>query len=144
MFGQGKCPFDFFLDVSANANAYMQGDLTAFDADDDGLACYEEYPIGTDPRKADTNGDGISDKVSQQMGIDPLTDDVDMDGVKNRDELLQGTDPLFTDSDHDGVADGADAYPTDPSASTKPPKNPADVTPPIITILRPVNAVAVP
>ncbi len=113
------------------------------DSDSDGLKDGEEvngtkWGVWSDPLNPDTDGDGILD------GCDPfpnsLADDNDGDGIP--DELdtdddndgwtdsyetgTSGTDPLNPDSDCDGIPDGLDS-------------GGADTTPPIITIIEPVE-----
>lgn len=92
----------------------------------------------------DSNGDGLADSVSVQLGIDPLDLDVDDDGVANAVEVAQGTDPLVADTDGDTVNDASDAFPLDPTRSTAPSGSPGDVTPPVITLTKPSNAVLQP
>ena len=65
-------------------------DWAAADDDGDGLANYEEFMLGTDPRKADTDGDGPDDKWELAHGFPPD---------------LPALPPVLADSDGDGVAD---------------------------------------
>jgi len=118
--------------------AWLAGDL-----DGDGLTNGAELAAGTDPTSADSNGDGIDDATAVEMGLSPTSPDMDGDGVTNGAERLAGTDPFRADTDGDGVKDGADAFPLDPAqAGTTP--DPADQTPPSITLLEPANAILLP
>jgi YD repeat-containing protein len=62
-----------------------------FDFDGDGLTNLQEYHLGTDPWKADTDGDGANDY---------------------QEAFIKGTSPLNPDSDGDLVPDGIDVTPT--------------------------------
>ena len=42
------------------------------DADCDGLANYEEYLLGLDPRNLDSDGDGMGDGAEVRLGLDPV------------------------------------------------------------------------
>ena len=72
--------------------------------------------------------------VLRNAGIDS-----DGDGLTDVQEIAFGTDPYNRDTDGDGVWDGMDFYPLDPTRWA----NPADHTPPIITLSLPVGAVLV-
>jgi hypothetical protein len=113
------------------------------DSDGDGLSNVEELDLGTDPYLADTNQDGVPDGASVGVGIDPVSVDLDGDGLTNAQEGALGTDPLVNDTDGDGVLDGADAFPLDPSRTVADAPNPADTTPPGITLVEPANAALV-
>ena len=67
------------------------------DGDGDGLSALQEYGLGTDPGKADTDGDGLEDGWEIEEELDPLSDDslsdLDGDGVLNGDEVANGTSP---------------------------------------------------
>ena len=94
-------------------------DWAAADDDGDGLTNYEEFMIGTDPRKADTDGDGPDDKWELEHGfppdvpaLPPILADSDGDGVADKWETVLGTatnavtaDWPCTDSDGDGFVD---------------------------------------
>jgi hypothetical protein len=60
--------------------------------------------------------------------------------VPNAFKIAHGLDPFKSDTDGDGVSDLLDAYPLDPTRSVKPPPDPADTTPPVITLTYPTNA----
>jgi hypothetical protein len=114
------------------------------DDDSDGLSNAAEYRWGTDPLDPDSNDDGLDDGLDVALGIDPTSPDADGDGLTNAQERTLGTDPFKADTDGDGVADGADAYPFDPTRSSPPIPDPNDHTPPTITILEPANATLLP
>jgi hypothetical protein len=116
----------------------------AEDPDGDGLATADEYRIGTDPWDPDSNDDGVDDGASAGSGIDPTSADSDGDGLANAAEDQLGTDPLNPDTDGDGIGDGSDAYPLDPGRWEMPEANPADTTPPTITLLEPSDAIPIP
>jgi hypothetical protein len=116
------------------------------DLDDDGLSDGEEWTIGTDPFRPDTDGggrsdleevrfdltdpwdpaddlrdtdgDGVADPREVELGLDPEVPDTDGDGLSDGEELYQhGTDPLAVDPDGDGLADPDEvAAGTDPFA----------------------------
>lgn len=121
--------------LSLASNAWLLGD-----SDGDGLRNWEEYASGTDPLRTDTNGNGLSDLVDVRRDIAAGNPDDDGDGVPNGIERANGTDPFRADTDDDGVADLTDAYPLDPTRSQLPAANPADTTPPTITLTQPVAA----
>jgi alpha-tubulin suppressor-like RCC1 family protein len=114
------------------------------DADGDGLSNAAEIAHGTDPMDADTNDDGILDGAAVSSGISATDLDMDDDGIANGRERQNGTDPFLADTDGDGVSDKADAFPLDPTRWALPPPIPGDVTPPVIQLLEPKNAVPVP
>ena len=113
------------------------------DADQDGLTLSQEAFYGTDPSNADTNGDGVPDGAAVALGISPTSLDVDGDGVTNTTERSVGTDPLRPDTDGDGSSDGTDCFPLDSTQSTCLVPTTGDVTPPLITLLEPPNAILV-
>ena len=92
----------------------------------------------------DTNGDGLSDNTNRALGLDPYNMDLDGDGLSNAAELALGTNPFVADTDGDGVADGADAFPLDPTRWNPLPGTPGDITPPVITLTKPADAVPQP
>jgi len=92
----------------------------------------------------DSNGDGINDNVARALGFDPYAADTDGDGVSNLVERVQGTNPLLADTDGDGVNDASDAFPLDPTRWDAPSGSPGDITPPVITLTKPANAVLIP
>jgi beta-lactam-binding protein with PASTA domain len=71
------------------------------DADKDGLDNLQEFQLGTNPTKADTDGDG------QQDG----EEDKDGDGLTNLREYELGANPRLDDTDGDGFVDGVDDDP---------------------------------
>ena len=94
------------------------------DPDQDTLTNLQEYNLGTDPTKDDTDDDGFKDNVEDgggvyvglnQTGTHPTKDDSDDDGLKDGSEIpteefvdkdQSGTDPNKKDTDDDGVDDG--------------------------------------
>ena len=79
------------------------------DIDNDGLTNLQEYLLGTDASKADTDGDGMSDGWEASNNLDPLRNDArgdaDGDGLLNIEEYEHGTNPNATDTDGDGRSD---------------------------------------
>ena len=65
--------------------------------DPDGLTNLQEYRLGTDPKKSDTDGDGMPDGYEVTHGFNPLVNDAladaDGDGISNFQEYKNGTDP---------------------------------------------------
>ncbi len=120
--------------------------MTPFDAvsddDFDDLTVLDEYRLGTDPRKQDTDGDGVWDgedvaPLNNAYSLDndndglpveyeevfyflddfnPIdgSDDWDGDQLTNRQEFELGTNPDAPDTDNDGFADDDDYRPLDP------------------------------
>jgi hypothetical protein len=115
-------------------------DLWSVDSDGDGLTNAEEFALGTDGRKADSNDDGVLDGAAVRAGLSPTNQDMDGDGVTNAVERARGTDPFEVDTDRDGVTDGADCFPLDPSRWQCPSADPNDHTPPTINLQEPTNA----
>ena len=113
----------------------------AEDGDEDGLSNLEEFILGSDPNLLDTNGDGLSDYLARRLGLSLISTDTDGDGLSNAVEIARGASPLLADTDGDGTADGADAYPLDPTADTTPEADPSDRTPPTIALETPAHAV---
>ncbi len=70
--------------------------------------------------------------------------DSDGDGVNDFTEILNGTNPFLADTDGDGVPDGLDAFPLDPGRWSVPGVDPADHSPPIITLDEPIEATLLP
>lgn len=68
-----------------------------------------------------------------------LTGDVDHDGLDQSQEIAAGTNPWNSDTDGDGVVDGLDSAPLNPAQSL-PAANPADVTSPVILLIKPADA----
>jgi hypothetical protein len=97
------------------------GNLTQGAADDfdkDGMTNLQEYTLGTDPTKADTDGDGLSDGDEvNKYKTDPFNPDTDGDGLSDGDEVNKyKTDPLKTDTDGDSLTDAQEVlfYHTNP------------------------------
>ncbi len=124
--------------------SYLHDKYGLGDSDGDGLPDWKEREIGTDPYNADTNGDGIPDGIEYSMGISATNLDMDGDGLTNAQELVLGTNPFLADTDGDGVPDNQDAYPLDPTRWQAPTPDPNDYTPPVITLIEPVDAVLLP
>ncbi len=79
------------------------------DPDQDGLTNLQEFQLGTDPNKSDTDGDGISDGDEvNKSHTNPLKPDTDGDGIPDGLEIKLGTDPLNPDTDGDGIPDGVE------------------------------------
>ena len=91
---------------------------------------------------ADWESDYASVNIGQAKALFAfdLTGDVDHDGLTLAQEQTASTGQWTSDTDGDGVIDGLDADPLNPSVSL-PPANPADTTAPVITLLRPFEAV---
>lgn len=82
-----------------------------YDNDQDGLSNYEEYLLGTDPLRADSDFDGLSDGDEVNVyGTDPLNPDTDDDGLSDGDEIALGLNPLVTDSNGDGITDNEETF----------------------------------
>ena len=92
----------------------------------------------------DLNGDGFIDAAGLALGISPFNLDSDGDGIRNDVEVLNGSDPLTADTDGDGVSDATDAFPLNPARSAPLGPTAGDVTPPVITLTKPANAVLLP
>ncbi len=95
------------------------------DADGDRIFNREEYLIGSDPDKTDTDGDGLTDFEEVKEGwyvavqnpdfdyprfvySDPLNADADGDGLSDDQEREKGLDPDNSDTDGDGIPDDVD------------------------------------
>lgn len=75
------------------------------DLDKDGLSALDEYRLGTDLSKADSDGDALKDgEETNRYQTNPLLADSDGDGLKDGLEVRLGSDPLDRDD-----ADYADA-----------------------------------
>jgi hypothetical protein len=93
------------------------------DLDGDGLTDAEEFALGLDPTKADTDGDGLDDDAEINIhGTNPKRADSDDDGLTDGEEInTHNTDPLDADSDDDFINDGAEiANNTDPNDAGSP------------------------
>jgi hypothetical protein len=99
--------------------------------------------VGCD-RPPDSNGNGVLDGLDDRSGAHAQNPDVDDDGVPNWIEEQNGTDPFRADTDGDAVSDLNDAFPLDPTRSMAPSSNPADTTPPIVTLKEPISARLIP
>jgi hypothetical protein len=71
------------------------------DPDEDGLASWREYTLGTAPDDPDSDKDQIADGLEVDNGLNPLVSNVgvdsDGDGVEDALEVEAGTDPLVGD-----------------------------------------------
>ncbi len=121
-------------DVTAVENEWLTQD-----SDGDGLSNAGEWQFGCDASRPDSNGDGLADGPEVGLGLSCSNPDMDADGVPNATERTRGTDPFRADTDGDGASDGVDCFPLDPT-QTCPPGDSGDQTPPVITLLEPVNA----
>ncbi|HEX4966361.1 MAG TPA: Ig-like domain-containing protein [Thermoanaerobaculia bacterium] len=69
------------------------------DPDRDGLTNLQEFQLGTDPQKADTDGDGLKDGDEVNVyHTNPLLFDTDGDGISDGLEIASGSDPLDANS----------------------------------------------
>jgi hypothetical protein len=88
------------------------------DFDNDGLATYAEYKLGTDPFKADTDSDGLDDAFeflatgtsplkadTDGNGVNDGAEDPDQDGLTNIEEQELKTNPRNPDTDGDTLSD---------------------------------------
>ncbi len=95
------------------------------DSDGDRIFNREEYLIGSDPDKADTDNDNLTDFEEIKEGwfvavqnpsfdyprfvySDPLNADADGDGLNDEQEKEKGLDPDNSDTDGDGIRDDID------------------------------------
>jgi hypothetical protein len=140
--GLGNTLSPFLPTAIPSFSLFDGADLEA-DVDADGLTFFEEFVAGTDPQVADTNGNGMLDGPEYALGLNGASSDSDGDGLSNDAEVLAGTDPFAADTDGDGAADGVDQLPLDPTRQTLT-ATPGDVTPPVITLLKPSGATIIP
>ncbi|NJD75613.1 MAG: hypothetical protein FIB08_00765 [Candidatus Methanoperedens sp.] len=88
------------------------------DFDDDALATYAEYRLGSNPFKADTDGDTLEDAYellatgtsllvpdTDGNGINDPAEDPDNDELTNLDEQALRTNPRNPDTDRDDISD---------------------------------------
>jgi hypothetical protein len=85
------------------------------DADNDGLANYREYQLGTELDDDDSDGDGMKDGWEHTAKLNPLdaqdaTGDADLDGLLNLEEYSYSADPNDKDTDDDYVLDGVEVH----------------------------------
>ncbi len=70
----------------------------------------DEYRLGLDPSRSDTDGDGLPDGWEVAFDLNPRQNDasldIDGDGLTNLDEYQHGTNPTVADTDADGMPDG--------------------------------------
>ena len=97
----------FELRHSAILDPLNPDDAGAHDADGDGLSNLQEYTLGTDLEKTDTDGDGLGDYAEVTThGTDPLKADTDDDGMADPWELANSLNPLADDAGLDEDDDG--------------------------------------
>ena len=79
----------------------------AADTDVDSLNNNDEYYLGTDPDRNDTDIDNLTDSFEKTFLLtsDPLNHDSDGDGLSDFDEFQIGTNPRLQDTDADGLTD---------------------------------------
>jgi alpha-tubulin suppressor-like RCC1 family protein len=132
--------------LGADVSGFTTGDQTVLtaDHDSDGLPTWRELARGTDPLSADTNGNGLTDLVELDLLAAGAHADEDGDGLASAAELAKGTDPFLADTDGDSYNDAVDAFPLDPTRHDPLTPTPGDVTPPVITLTEPTNAVPLP
>jgi hypothetical protein len=127
--------------LSNLAESYAGTNPMKSDTDDDGVSDYLELEVlFSNPFSRDSNGDGVSDFTAYVMGAS-LTNpslDHDFDGLTNHEEVVRGTSPFSEDTDGDGVRDDVDVAPLNSNISVMGSPVAGDVTPPIITRLRPL------
>lgn len=109
-----------FADANGNGisdyyEALCGGELDPdVDTDNDGLTNLQEYLLGTDAMKPDSDGDGMPDGWETANELNPLRndaqEDADNDGLLNVEEYEAGTDPHNIDTDGDGRSDYWEAH----------------------------------
>ena len=97
------------------------------DRDGDGVANGDEFVLGSNPTRVDTDGDGVWDLDDPN----PVLVDTDGDGLTDGQEISgYGTDPQDTDSDDDGWSDLAEiGWGYDPLDPNNPPPGTAQPLP---------------
>ena len=110
-----------------NAKSDSGDDGAHGDKDKDYLSNYDEYLIGTNPTKEDTDGDGVLDGQevygwnawwydssntceSKAVYSNPLLMDTDGDGLSDLVERNKNLDPANADTDGDGLSDYMELY----------------------------------
>ncbi len=113
------------IDISeASSNAVIEIDSASFstnlmdsvaffrmasqqDSDEDGISDKaEEWCVGTNPTRNDSDGDFIDDGEEIDRGMNPMVSDSDQDGLSDMYELcVYETNPLCVDSDGDSLPD---------------------------------------
>ncbi len=82
-----------------------------YDNDQDSLSNYNEYVLGTDPMRIDSDFDRLSDGDEINIyGTEPLNFDTDGDGLSDGDEIALGLNPLAIDSDENGILDNEERF----------------------------------
>ncbi|MGY5876101.1 MAG: hypothetical protein RTU30_10170 [Candidatus Thorarchaeota archaeon] len=87
-------------------------DKNKADTDDDGANDKLEFQtMKTDHANPDTDGDGLLDGEEWDLGTNPVREDTDWDDVDDYKEVkIYGTNPLEQDSDADGLTDAYEIY----------------------------------
>lgn len=93
-----------------DTNQDTSSQVTADDADGDGLTLEQEMQSGTDANNPDTDGDGLTDGDELRLyNTDPKRFDTDGDGLTDGEEVtVYGTRPTISDTDGDGYSDGTE------------------------------------
>ena len=125
-FNSIKRPFSVKSFIASNESALPTEGRPEADTDKDGLSDRDEFELGTDALKPDTDGDGYGDLFEVRnsgRGHDPTdferpattcdhvaggrggASDPDRDGLTTCEEVLLGSNPRIFDSDADGLPD---------------------------------------